>query len=176
MPFTPFHMGPGAAIKAVSGKYFSLMVFGFAQVAIDIEPLVGILRGDVVLHGFTHTYLGAILIGIFSVFIGKPFCQWLLRIWNYLFKSKYFQWLRLTPIISWFAAVTGAFIGTFSHVFLDSMMHADMHPFAPFSTANDVLFLMPVGWVYLLCVFLGVFGIMIIALVSAWNKWAIEIE
>ena len=59
MPFTPFHMGPGLAIKAVSGRYLSLMVFGFSQVAMDIEPLVRMIRGDAVLHGFTHTYLGA---------------------------------------------------------------------------------------------------------------------
>jgi hypothetical protein len=48
MPFTPFHMGPGLAVKAVFGRYFSLMVFGFSQVAIDIEPLVRIIRGDAV--------------------------------------------------------------------------------------------------------------------------------
>ncbi len=32
MPFTPFHMGPGTAIKAVTGRHFSLTIFGFAQV------------------------------------------------------------------------------------------------------------------------------------------------
>ena len=37
MPFTPFHMGPGLAVKAVCGRYFSLVVFGFSQVAIDIN-------------------------------------------------------------------------------------------------------------------------------------------
>jgi len=175
MPFTPFHMGPGAAMKAVSGKYFSLMVFGFSQVAIDIEPLVRILRGDTILHGFTHNYLGAVIVGTFSLFAGKAFCEWLLRVWNAVFRFRYVRWLRLTQNISWCAAGLGAFIGTFSHVFLDSLIHSDMYPFAPFSTANGLLNLLPVGWVYLLCLFLGVFGFMVIVLVEAWNKWAIEI-
>jgi hypothetical protein len=169
-------MGPGTAIKAVSGKYFSLMVFGFAQIAIDIEPLIRILRGENVVHGITHTYLGAALIGIFSLFVGKVSCEWLLGVWNAIVQFRYLRWLGLTPSISWFAAVSGAFIGTFSHVFLDSIIHSDMHPFSPFSAANGLLYLMPVGWVYLLCSFLGVFGLMVIALVAVWNKWAIEIE
>ncbi len=117
MPFTPFHMGPGAAIKAVSGKYFSLMVFGFSQIAIDIEPLIRILQEDNILHGYTHTYLGAVVIGFFSVVVGKPFCEWLLRIWNYLNRPKYLLWLRLIPEITWLPSILGAFIGTFSHVF-----------------------------------------------------------
>jgi len=176
MPFTPFHMGPGAAIKAVSGKYFSLMVFGFSQIAIDIEPLIRILQKDNILHGYTHTYLGAVVIGLFSIVVGKPFCEWLLRIWNYLNRSKYLQWLRLIPEITWLSSILGAFIGTFSHVFLDSIMHSDMHPFAPFNSSNDILHIMPSGWLYLLCAFLGVVGFMVILLVGAWNKWSIEIE
>jgi len=176
MPFTPFHMGPGAAIKAVTGKYFSLMVFGFSQVAIDIEPLIRILRGDSILHGYTHTYLGAVIIGLFSLIAGKPFCEWLLKIWNYFVDSKYLVWLKLRTKISWLSSASGAFVGTFSHVLLDSMMHSDIHPFAPFSTSNSLLYIMPVGWLYLLCAFLGVFGFMVIFLLGAWNKWSIQIE
>lgn len=169
-------MGPGAAIKAVSGKYFSLMVFGFAQIIIDIEPLIRIIRGDKILHGFSHTYIGAVLIGAFSLFAGKVFCEWLLKAWNAIAQFRYLNWLRLTPNISWISASSGAFIGTFSHVFLDSLIHSDMHPFSPFSTSNDLLLVMPVGWVYLLCAFSGVFGFMVIAVVNLWNKWAIEID
>jgi membrane-bound metal-dependent hydrolase YbcI (DUF457 family) len=176
MPFTPFHMGPGAAIKAVSGGYFSLTVFGFAQVIIDIEPLIRILQGDKVLHGFTHTYLGAAVIGLFSLFLGKKCCEWLLRLWNSIVRFNYFLWLRVNPNISWTSATLGAFIGTFSHVLLDSLIHSDMHPFAPFNTANGLLHLLPTEWVYLLCACLGIIGVLIMIVVSIWNKWAIEIE
>jgi hypothetical protein len=176
MPFTPFHMGPGAMIKAIFGKYFSLMVFGFAQVTIDIEPLVRLLRGDNTVHGLSHTYLGAILIGMFSLVVGKIFCEKLLCAWNMITRFKYLLWLNLSPRISWFSATSGAFVGTFSHVFLDSLIHSDVYPFSPFSASNDLLYIMPTGWVYLLCLLLGIVGFMVITVVSLWNKWAIEIE
>ena len=175
MPFTPFHMGPGAAIKAVCGKYFSLMVFGSAQVMIDIEPLIRILRGDSVVHGLSHTYLGAFLIGAFSLVAGKLFCAYLLRVWNFLTKPKYLRWLNINGTISWLSAATGAFIGTFSHVLLDSVIHADVRPFAPFITSNELLDFLPAGWIYLFCVFLGIFGLFAMALIFAWKKWSIEI-
>ena len=99
--------------------------------------------------------LGALLIGLFSVFAGKILCQWLLGVWNSIFQYKYLLWLRITPGISWCAASSGAFIGSVSHVFLDSLIHSDMQPFSPFSTSNGILHIVPVGWIYLLCVFLG---------------------
>lgn len=33
MPFTPFHMGPGLLVKALLQGSFSLMVFGWTQIA-----------------------------------------------------------------------------------------------------------------------------------------------
>jgi hypothetical protein len=39
MPFTPLHMGPGLAVKAVMQRKFSLLVFGWSQVVIDLQPL-----------------------------------------------------------------------------------------------------------------------------------------
>src|SRR4051812_26481918 len=104
MPFTPFHMGPGIAIKAVAGRRFSLMVFGFSQVAIDIEPLVRIIRGDAVLHGFTHTFVGATLIGLVSAVVGRPVCQLFLNAWTEHSNSAFLDWLRGPKLISWPAA------------------------------------------------------------------------
>ena len=63
MPFTPFHMGPGVMVKAVLRRRFSLMVFGWSQIIIDLQPLVVLLTGKRKLHGFTHTLTGALLIG-----------------------------------------------------------------------------------------------------------------
>jgi hypothetical protein len=161
MPFTPFHMGPGLAVKAVSGRHFSLMVFGFSQVAIDIEPLVRIIRGDAVLHGFTHTYLGATLIALLSVVIGRPVCQFLLNYWAPDPHSPFLNWLRGPKLISWPAAIAGAFVGTYSHVFLDSIMHSDIQPLAPLSDANALLHVISVGGLHLLCVLSGVLGILL---------------
>jgi hypothetical protein len=37
--FTPLHFGPGLAMKSLAGRRFSLMLFAFSQVAIDIDWL-----------------------------------------------------------------------------------------------------------------------------------------
>ena len=151
-------MGPGVAIKAVAGRYFSLMVFGFSQVAMDVEPLVRIIRGDAVLHGFTHTYLGATLIGLVSAVVGRPICQLVMNYWTPDPYSPFMNWLRGPKLISWPAAIADAFVGTYSHVFLDSIMHSDMQPLAPLSEVNGLLEVISVGGLHLLCVLCGLLG------------------
>ncbi len=61
MPFTPLHMGPGLLIKAALQGSFSLMVFGWAQILMDLQPLFVMWSGAGRLHGFYHTYFGATL-------------------------------------------------------------------------------------------------------------------
>lgn len=151
-------MGPGLLVKAASGRRFSLMVFGFSQVAIDTEPLVRIIRGDAVLHGFTHTYLGATLVAIVSGVIGRPICQLLLNYWTPDPYSPFQNWLRGPTFISWPVAIASAFVGTYSHVLLDSIMHSDMQPLAPRSDVNGLLQIISVDGLHLLCVFSGVLG------------------
>lgn len=147
MPITPFHLGPALVLKAASGKRFSLMVFGFSQVAIDVEPLVALLSGRAVLHGFTHTFVGATLIAVASVVVGRPICERLLAYWHE------------APVrISKPAAYAGAFVGTYSHIFLDGMMHLDMRPLAPFSDTNPMLGAMSIPAIYVLCFVTGVVG------------------
>ena len=158
MPFTPLHMGPGLALKAVLGRYFSLMVFGFTQVAMDLEPLVRLIRGDAVLHGFTHTYLGATLIGAASVIVGRPACEFLLDRFRPDASMRVLVWLRGSGRITWTAAIVGALTGAYSHVGLDSIMHADMHPLAPMHGRNALLSLISVDVLHVVCVFAGVLG------------------
>jgi hypothetical protein len=69
MPFTPIHMGPGILIKSLLQGSFSLMVFGWTQIVMDIQPLIVLISGEGHLHGFTHTYVGAILIAIFAALL-----------------------------------------------------------------------------------------------------------
>ena len=71
MPFTPIHMGPGILIKSLLQGSFSLMVFGWTQIVMDIQPLIVLISGEGHLHGFTHTYVGVILIAIFFGANGK---------------------------------------------------------------------------------------------------------
>ena len=159
MPFTPFHMGPGVVVKAALGRHFSLMVFGFAQVAMDVEPLVRMLRGDLAPHGISHTYAGATVIGLVSLLVGRPVCVWLLRFWPPSPRRPLLDWLRGPGGITWTAAALGAFVGTFSHVLLDSVMHAEMHPLWPASDHNGLLDLVSMEALHRLCLAGGVLGV-----------------
>lgn len=152
MPVTPFHLGPGAAFKAIGGRHFSFMVFGGAQVLMDLEPLVRIYLETPILHGYTHTIAGALVIGSIAAVIGRPISQFVLT--RYGIPHHPFSWL---------AACTGAYVGTLSHVCLDAVMHPDMHPWWPLSPDNPLLGIIPVGWLHLACMVFGVLGALGIA-------------
>lgn len=152
-------MGPALVIKAACGRHFSVLVFGIAQVAMDIEPLIGIIKGWDVLHGWTHTVLGATLIGIPVLLLAPPLCNWILRRWNRELEHHKLHWLRSPEPITRAAAATGAFIGTYSHVLFDSIMHADMLPLRPWSADNALLRLIPIDTLYLACFISGLIGV-----------------
>lgn len=147
MPFTPIHLGPGLAFKAIGGRRFSFMVFGGAQVLMDIEPLIGILRGWPVLHGPTHTVWGALLIGLVAGAIGRPISAWCLRLLT----------IPHAPF-TWSASFAGGLIGTYSHVALDAVMHSDLQPWWPFAAGNPWLRWLSIDQLHLLCLALGAAG------------------
>ncbi len=151
MPFTPFHMGPGILIKALLQGSFSLMVFGWAQIVMDIQPLIVLLTGEGHLHGFSHTYLGAMLLAVFSALSGKYLSEFGLLILGISKKSN--------PVkIAWWVVFISAFIGTFSHVILDSIMHSDVQPFYPISLQNNFLGLLSYDQIHKLCLYSGMLG------------------
>ena len=159
MPITPFHFGPGAAVKAVVPRHFSFTVFAFSQMLIDLEPIGFFLfTGDPV-HPYLHTYLGAILVFLMSWWAGRPVCEWALRVWNGWLSSAQARWLAYEPRISITAAALGAFIGAYSHVAIDSIMHADMRPFAPFSDSRPWLDLTSIDTLHLVGITAGVIGV-----------------
>ena len=126
------------------------MVFGGSQVLIDIEPGYRMISGDAILHGPSHTIAGALVIGAIATLAGKPVSEFVLKLVRYPF-----------PRISWAAAASGAFLGTFSHLFLDAIMHADMAPWAPLSTSNGLLGAISLTTLHVLCVLLGLVGVIL---------------
>jgi hypothetical protein len=168
MPFTPFHMGPAVLLKSLAARRFSLLVFGVSQVASDIEPLVGILRGSPRLHGFTHTISGAVVVGGVAALVGRPLANWFLRILRSDVEERWAKELVGTDI-SWPVALLSAWIGTGSHLLLDGMMHGDMHPFAPLTAANPILGAMSLEALHVLCVATGAAGVAIMAATTAWS-------
>jgi len=148
VPFTPLHMGPGILFKAFLQGSFSLMVFGWAQVVMDIQPLLVMLSGQGHLHGFTHTYIGASLLAVLSALSGKYLAE---------FGLKLIGHTEFLPI-SWAVAFVSAAIGTFSHVVLDSVMHHDIEPFWPLSPGNALLEVISVSALHWLCIGTGIVG------------------
>jgi len=148
MPFTPLHMGPGIALKAIAQRNFSLMVFGWSQIVIDIQPLYVMLTDKGELHGFSHTLIGAALLGLFCCWSGKYLGELGLRI---------LREQRHLPI-SWRTSFISAYIGTFSHVAIDSIMHSDLAPFYPFSEISPWHGIISIEALHIWCLGTAVIG------------------
>ena len=160
-------MGPAFAVKAVAPRYFSFLVFGITQVGIDVEVAFLLITEDAPpYHGLLHTYLGATVVALLAVVIGRPLLERVLRLWNRLVRSDCESLLWVEPRVPLVAAISGAMIGGYSHVLLDSFLWSDMSPFAPLSDSNAALNALSTLEVYALCFALGVLGA--IALVARW--------
>lgn len=158
MPFTPFHVGPAVPVKAVLDKKFSLLVYAWAQVVMDLQPLVVILTGRGRMHGITHTFVGATVLGAAAVASGKVLGEWVLNALSFGKRPK--------VVIPWRVAILSGFVGTFSHVLLDALVYSDMSPFWPFSNEG---FSIGVGSFEMIafCVVSGVAGL------AAWGVIAL---
>ena len=161
MPFTPIHMGPAILIKGLLQGSFSLMVFGWTQIVMDIQPLIVLVTGEGHLHGFSHTYVGATLLAVISAVTGKYLAQ--LGLWI----------LRLTPStatkLAWWVVFLSAFIGCYSHVLLDSVMHSDIQPFYPFMPGNALLGSTSAAVLHKFCLYSGLLGAAIYYL-TQWRR------
>lgn len=148
MPFTPFHMGPGILIKALLGGSFSLMVFGWTQIVMDIQPLVAMITGEGHVHGFSHTFFGGTLIAIISAISGL----YLTRLMFHLFMPG------ITIELTWPVTIFSAFSGSFTHVIFDGIMHSDVQPFYPISLNNVFLDSISVAALHKFCLYSGLAG------------------
>lgn len=99
------------------------------------------------LHGYTHTLAGALLIGALATLIGRPISLFVLRRISAQYKP-----------FSWAATATGAFVGTFSHILFDGLMHSDMRPLWPLFHGNPMLGLVPLDTLHTACEALGIAG------------------
>ena len=148
MPFTPLHLGVGACCKAVGQRRFSFMIFAGTQVLMDIEPLLGLIYNWQYLHLYTHNLIGATLIGSIALLMGKPISQWVLRS---ILNIKNWR-------ISWRTAAISAYIGSFSHIFLDAFMHHDVYFFYPWILKNPLLGLLSYSVIFYSCISAILFG------------------
>lgn len=155
MPITPFHLGPGAAFKAVLGRRMSFTAFGLANGLIDLEPIANFVLTGIPAHRFFHTLIGATIVVLVSVWPGRLFCEGLLRWRNSRLSPAQARHLTVEPTIGIGAAVTGAALGAYSHIVLDSFMHVDVLALAPFSERNALQGLISIDALHLGCVLAG---------------------
>ncbi|MBL8413814.1 MAG: hypothetical protein JNM42_05190 [Propionivibrio sp.] len=154
MPITPFHFGPGAVIHVLAPRHVSFLAFCAANVLIDIEPLYYMLAHQERLHRFFHTYVGASLVALatFALFLA---CRWFARLF---WLPNPFQWQSLSLL----AVAIGAAAGTCSHIVLDSVMHFDITPFAPFSDANPLFRVTSLPALHWFCLGSGAMALLIL--------------
>jgi hypothetical protein len=145
-------------------------MFGLTQVLIDLEPLYYLSRHEPPLHRFWHTYVGATVLLALVLAVGKPVCAWALRL-----KLGRWRLFSETASISWLATVSGAGLGAYSHVLLDSVMHADIRPFAPLTDANPFFHAISLVELHVWCVVAGVFGLIALCVVWVLDKWTFEV-
>lgn len=131
MPVTPFHFGPGAALAALAPRHVSFVAFCAANVVIDVESLYNLVLARHPVHAFFHSYVGATLAAFATIALMHA-ARRVARRWEL---PNLFDWCGLARK----QIVVGALAGAWSHVVLDSIMHADIAPLAPFSTSNGLL-------------------------------------
>ena len=156
MPITPVHFGPGAAIHVLAPRHVSFLAFCAANVLIDVEPLYFIVTGQYPVHRFFHTYVGAslIVVATFALFVSAGWFA--ARFWL----PNLFGWRELGR----WPVVVGAAAGSYSHVALDSVMHPDITPFAPFSNANPFLEAVSLSTLHWSCVATGLAALCVLGI------------
>ena len=156
MPFTPFHFGPGAALHAVAPRHVSFLAFCSANVLMDVEPLYFMLANQFPLHRFFHTYVGATVVLVVTAVL-----------FTLLKKSKFL--VSLLGRLHWkqpsiLQVTIGAALGSYSHIFLDSLMHPDIRPVAPLSGTNVLLHAVSLSALHWACAAAGAVGLSIIGI------------
>ena len=65
--------------------------------------------------------------------------------------------IKLTTVI----CISSALIGTFSHVFIDSIMHTDSQTFFPLGIENQILLFVSIETLHKFCIYTGLTGTVI---------------
>ena len=165
MPFTPFHIVAGASVKSICPKYFSWSIFTLTNIIIDTEVLYYFFTTGEFFHKFFHNIIGASIIAILCATLGKPICEFGLKIWNENLRNektmKNLRWLNTNSKINTVSSWSGALIGAYSHLLLDSFMHADITPLKPFTNQNNFLQIISIENLQYICLGLFAMGLFI---------------
>lgn len=142
-------------MHAIAPRHVSFLAFCAANVLIDIEPLYYLLSGQEPLHRFMHTYAGATLVAIVTIAI----FMLALRAASVVTLPNLFRWQAL----NFRQVAVGAAAGSYSHIVLDSIMHADIRPLAPFSQANGLYGVVSLEVLHNFCWLAGALAVVLLA-------------
>jgi hypothetical protein len=172
MPITPFHLLAIIPIKTIAPKHFSWSVFALTNIIIDLEPITLYLITLEPRHLFFHTIIGATLIAILCAIFGKRWCEIAIGIWNEDSNGMpQTKWLTSEEKISKTSAWIGALVGAWSHLLLDSFMHADIKPLSPFTDTNLLLGTVNIEYLHLACLISGLIGLLIFLLTNVLKRF-----
>ena len=149
MPFTPYHFGPALLVGVLLFPFIDFATVIVASVILDLEPLAVIffnLPGP--LHAFFHTYLGATIVALVLSICIYPFRKYINEIVSFFGLRQESSFRHILP---------ASLIGTYSHVLLDSFLYVEMNPFFP-ALGNPFVGFLAFGFVYNLCLVLGIIG------------------
>jgi hypothetical protein len=125
MPFTPYHLGPAFALGLPLRKRMHAPTFLFANVVLDVEPLLVLLLSlDYPLHGYLHTSLMSILIGFILGYV-----MFLLE--GHLRPLHMTLLLESGPGLDLRSFLFAGISGTMLHILMDSPLYDDIRPFYP---------------------------------------------
>jgi membrane-bound metal-dependent hydrolase YbcI (DUF457 family) len=157
LPVTPFHFGPGLALKGAAAPVFSWSAFAAAQVVIDCETIYYMVSGEYPVHRFFHSFLGAAVAGLVTAVL-----------FLVIVHASFISFPRLiVPLtttatargeISSLGALLGGLTGGLSHPLLDGIMHPDVRPFMPWTDYNPFLGLIGLAPLHLACVASAILG------------------
>lgn len=126
MPFTPYHLGPALLVGLPLRRKLHAPTLLLASVILDVEPFYVLVSGaPYPLHGYLHTFLAALLVGL-----------GLGALMRFLNRWTAFLWLKLRladSVQDCFPYLTAGVAGTLSHVLLDAPLYGEMEPLYPLS-------------------------------------------
>ncbi|MFX1286520.1 MAG: hypothetical protein ACFFB5_22985 [Promethearchaeota archaeon] len=163
MPFTPFHWGISLLIQSLLLFLDPLALF-IGSVIPDIEGITAwfILPGrGLPLHGPLHSFTGAIFLGLI---VGT--CSWMVftHIIPFIVERLHLELPIAIPQYSLRCSLLSAFIGTFSHIILDTPLYPEMDLVYPFGIGNPWYGVVPGILIYSICTLSFFAGIIILSI------------
>jgi membrane-bound metal-dependent hydrolase YbcI (DUF457 family) len=137
MPITPFHIGIPGLLSFRWPKNFDMFSAVFGAVVIDIDFFIFLIM-DTPVHHRLHSLVGAFILSLiliaFAYILKKPIVR---------LKERF----NIETTTSFRAIAAGAFIGTYTHLFFDSLIYDDVNLLYPgngnflFAGGSQVLFI-----------------------------------